>query len=205
MLVRPKHAAILPRPGAPPMTNGQTSVPLRMLMPVLIALVLSACARHPAAHTAAAAVSGCLPTHDGYLRARLRGARNLDIDWHNDDLQCDGGPRPGGRGMRLAFAGPLQPDGRRVRFVFGIGDRAGQDNSALPANVTLIFEGESKLYSTRGEDKCTIDQLTRAPLTAHTLRVAGRGFCIAPVPAIGGGDAVLLSRFDFAGTMVDTE
>jgi hypothetical protein len=174
-------------------------------MPLVVALALSACARHPAAHAMPAPVAGCLPTHDGYLRARLRGARNLDIDWRNDDLQCDGGPRPGGRGIRLAFAGPLQPDGHRVRFVFGIGDHEGDDGGALPANVTLIFEGESKLYSTRGEDKCTIDQLTRAPLTAHTLRVAGRGFCIAPVPAVDGGDGLLLSRFDFAGTMVDTE
>lgn len=187
------------------MTNRQTSVPLRMLMPLVVALALSACARHPAAQATPAPLSGCLPTHDGYLRARLRGARNLDIDWRNNDLQCDGGPRPGGRGIRLAFAGPLQPDGHRVRFVFGIGDHEGDDGGALPANVTLIFEGESKLYSTRGEDKCTIDQLTRAPLTAHTLRVAGRGFCIAPVPAVDGGDGLLLSRFDFAGTMVDTE
>lgn len=191
------------------MTNRLTSVLLRMLMPMVVALALSDCARHPAAHAAAAPGAGCLPTRDGYLRARLRGARNLDIDWRNDDLQCDGGPRPGGRGIRLAFAGPLLADGHRLRFVFGIGEHEGHDagdsTSALPANVTVIFEGESKLYSTRGEDKCTIDQLTRAPLTAHTLRVVGRGFCIAPAAAIDGGDALLLSRFDFAGTMVDAE
>ncbi|HEY2417015.1 MAG TPA: hypothetical protein VGH84_03790 [Steroidobacteraceae bacterium] len=188
------------------MTDHPTAVLLRMLMTMLVALALSDCARHPAAHAAAAPVAGCLPTHDGYLRARLRGARNLDIDWRNNDLQCDGGPRPDGHGIRLAFAGPPQADGHRLRFVFGIGGQASGDSAgALPANVTIIFEGESKLYSTRGEDKCTIDQLTRSPLTTHTLRVVGRGFCIAPVAAVDGGDALLLSRFDFAGTMIDTE
>jgi hypothetical protein len=179
-----------------------------------IAAALAGCARHaPASQGTAAppaAAPGCLPGHDGYLRARLRGARNLDIDWRNEQLQCEGGPRPGQRGIRLAFAGPVLPDGHRVRFVFGIADNgggsgSGSTNQPLPANVTVIFEGEGKLYSTRGEDKCTIEQLSRSPLAAHSLRVAGRGFCVGPAAAVDGGDGLLLSRFDFAGTMVDAE
>ena len=178
---------------------------------MVLAAALGGCERHlPApqvtAAAPAAAASGCLPTHDGYLRARLRGAENLDIDWRNDQLQCEGGPRPGQRGIRLAFAGPVLPDGHRLRFVFGIAGAESADTShALPANVTVIFEGENKLYSTRGEDKCTIEQLTRAPMAAQTLRVAGRGFCVGPAAAVDGGDGLLLSRFDFAGAMVDAE
>jgi hypothetical protein len=138
----------------------------------------------------------------------MRGAHNLDIDWRDAELQCDGGPRPNQRGIRLAFAGPVLPDGHRLRFVFGIAGVKGAERShGVPANVTVIFEGESKLYSTRGEDKCTIDQLTQAPIgvasATQTLRVTGRGFCIAPVAAIDGSDGLLLSRFDFAGVMVD--
>ena len=193
-----------------------------MLIPVVLALSVGGCARHaPSAHAAPAApaapaaqhavASGCLPTHDGYLRVRMRGAHNLDIDWRDAELQCDGGPRPNQRGIRLAFAGPVLPDGHRLRFVFGIAGVKGAERShGVPANVTVIFEGESKLYSTRGEDKCTIDQLTQAPIgvasATPTLRVTGRGFCIAPVAAIDGsdgGDGLLLSRFDFAGVMVD--
>ena len=192
-----------------------------MLIRVVLALSVGGCARHaPSAHAAPAApaapaaqhavASGCLPTHDGYLRVRMRGAHNLDIDWRDAELQCDGGPRPNQRGIRLAFAGPVLPDGHRLRFVFGIAGVKGAERShGVPANVTVIFEGESKLYSTRGEDKCTIDQLTQTPIgvasAIHTLRVAGRGFCVGPAAAVDGGDGLLLSRFDFAGTMVDAE
>jgi hypothetical protein len=187
-----------------------------MLIPMVAVACIGGCARHaPSAHAAPGAsaaphtvASGCLPTHDGYLRARLRGANNLDINWQDGDLQCDGGPRPDQRGIRLTFAGPVLREGHRLRFVFGIAGGQGAGNShGVPANVTVIFEGESKLYSTRGEDKCTIDELTQAPIAAapatHQRRVTGRGFCIAPAAAADGSDALLLSRFDFAGVMVD--
>jgi hypothetical protein len=151
--------------------------------------------------------SACLPTHDGYLRLRMRGARSLDIDWHDAQMQCDGGPRPDQRGIRVTFAGPARRDGHRLRFVFGIAGTQGEPVSHdVPANVTVIFEGEGKLYSTRGEDKCTIDELTQLPMSAHTQRVTGRGFCVAPAAAIDEkdrGDGLLLSRFDFAGVMAD--
>jgi hypothetical protein len=187
-----------------------------MLIGALLALSQCDCAPHtPAAPAAPAgpgvsqtASSGCLPSHDGYLRARLRGAQNLDIDWRDGDLQCDGGPRPDKRGIRLTFAGPAQRDGQRLRFVFGI-DAVHDVLSShdVPANVTVILEGQSKLYSTRGEDKCTIDELSEAAIAgasaAHTLRIAGRGFCVGPASAIDGGDGLLLSRFDFAGIMID--
>src|ERR1022692_3388074 len=193
-----------------------------MLIPMVVAVASAGCARHaPSAHAAPpapaaqhAVASGCLPTHDGYLRVRMRGAHNFDIDWRDAELQCDGGPRPNQRGIRLTFAGPALREGHRLRFVFGIAGVKGAERShGVPANVTVIFEGESKLYSTRGEDKCTIDQLTQTPIgvasATHTLRVTGRGFCIAPVAAIDGSDGsdgsdgLLLSRFDFAGVMVD--
>src|SRR5438874_2065264 len=56
---------------------------------------------------AAPAVShGCLPTGNGYLRARIRGALNLDINWRNADIECDGGLRPDGSALRMSCAGP---------------------------------------------------------------------------------------------------
>jgi hypothetical protein len=206
-------------------TNRQTIVLSRVLIPALLALSLCGCGRHTASVAAAAAAPdppaaasaatapqsaapGCLPTHDGYLRARLRGAQNLDIDWRDAELQCDGGPRPDQHGIRLTFAGPALHDGQRLRFVFGIAAVHDVLNSHdVPANVTVILEGQSKLYSTRGEDKCTIDELNEAAIAgasaAHTLRITGRGFCVAPASAIDGGDGLLLSRFDFAGIMID--
>jgi hypothetical protein len=183
-------------------------------MAALAALSLLACTRQtaPAMQPATPATSSCLPSHDGYLRVRLRGARDLDVDWHDADLECEGGERPGQGGLRLAFAGPVTSAGHRLRFVFGVATPPGIASSReVPTNVTVIFEGDNGLYSTRGDDKCTVDELTQAPLIARdaarapagTLRVSGRGFCASPATAIDGHDTVLLSRFDFAGVVVD--
>src|ERR1700687_2587923 len=138
----------------------------------------------------AAVAPNCLPSHDGYLRLRMRGESNMDIDWHDADMQCDGGPRPGQQGLRVTFLGPGQRGEHNLRFVFGIaaapGARAAHN---VPANVTVIFEGEQKLYSTAGDGKCTIDEFSEPPLPgkvdAHLRRVSDRGFCPAPATAVG--------------------
>src|SRR5882757_7628636 len=75
----------------------------------------------PAASRPGAHPNGCLQSGNGYLRARIRGSLNLDIDWHNSEIECEGGARPNGSGIRVSFAGPLQSDGRRLRMVFGVG------------------------------------------------------------------------------------
>lgn len=154
---------------------------------------------------------GCLATGDGYLRARIRGALVLDVDLHNSELECDGGVRPDGSGIRVSFAGPLRSDGRRLRMVFGVGDASeGQSGRALPTNLTVIFEGEQRLYATRGEDKCTVDQLSQQRVGAlggpkRSYRVIASGFCIAPVNAVqaqeGANQGILVSSFDFAGSV----
>jgi hypothetical protein len=121
--------------------------------------LLAAPLSHSAA-PAAPAVKGCLASGNGYLRARIRGAMNLDVNWHNADLECDGGPRPDGSGLRVAFAGPPHSDGRRLRLVFGVDAvHEGRDGHELPTNLTVIFEGEDRLFSTRGDDHCTVDEL----------------------------------------------
>jgi hypothetical protein len=139
------------------------------------------------------------------LRARIRGAFNLDIDWKNAQLECDGSPRPNGHGIRVSFAGPQQPDGRRIRMVFGVATAAeGASGRALPTNITLIFEGEKRLFTTRGDDRCTVDRLRQEKLSgataaAHTYRVVARGFCTLPAIALGQTEHVVITRFDFAG------
>ena len=151
---------------------------------------------------------GCLASGNGYLRARIRGALNLDIDWHNAEIECDGGSRPNGRGIRVSFAGPLKSDGRRLRLVFGVGDaKVGVAGKELPTYLTVIFEGENRLFTTEGQDRCTVDQLEQqrvGPLggSRRTYRIVARGFCIAPASALGGEGQILVSRFDFAGDAV---
>jgi hypothetical protein len=158
----------------------------------------------------AALASNCLPSHDGYLRLRMRGATNMDIDWHDADMQCEGGPRPGQQGLRVTFLGPGQHGEHNLRFVFGIAASPGVRSAHnVPTNVTVIFEGERKLFSTAGDDKCTIDQFSeeRLPgtLDAHLRRISARGFCTAPATALVGRSGLLLSRFDFAGLVLDED
>jgi hypothetical protein len=148
---------------------------------------------------------GCLPGGNGYLRARIRGSMNLDIDWHNGEIECEGGPRPNGHGMRIVFAGPQHSDGRRLRMVFGVGDvKEGLPGRELPTNLTVIFEGEQRLFATRGDDRCTVDKLEQERLGAlggpmRSYRVIASGFCISPASTLDGSGRILVTRFDFAG------
>jgi len=149
--------------------------------------------------------AGCLQAGNGYLRARIRGAFNLDINWHNAEIECEGGLRPDGSGIRVSFAGPQQSDGRRLRMVFGVVDaKEGHSGSELPTNLTVIFEGEERLFATRGDGRCTVDKLDQERLGAlggprRTYRVVARGFCISPVSTLNGDGRIWVSRFDFAG------
>lgn len=148
---------------------------------------------------------GCLASGDGYLRARIRGALQLDVSLHDAELECDGGPRPDGSGIRVSFAGPARSDGRRLRMVFGVAKAAeGAKGRELPTNLTVIFEGEERLFATRGDDKCTVDEFNQERVGAlggpiRTYRVIARGFCIAPVKALNSEQTILVDSFDFAG------
>ena len=150
---------------------------------------------------------GCVASGDGYLRARIRGALQLDVNLHNAELECDGGPRPDGSGIRVSFAGPERSDGRRLRMVFGVATAAeGVNGRELPTNLTVIFEGEQRMFATRGDDKCTVDEFNQERLGAlggpiRTYRVSARGFCIAPVKALNSEQTILVNSFDFAGTI----
>jgi hypothetical protein len=177
------------------------------------AAVAPAGAGNPAPAAAApaapsAAHRGCLPTGNGYLRARIRGALNLDIDWHNAEIECDGGPRADGSGVRVSFAGPVHADGRRVRMLFGVATvREGRGGHDLPTNLTVIFEGDQRLFATRGADHCTVDELRQERLGAlggpkRSWRIVARGFCIAPASTLSSDARILVSRFDFAGSAV---
>jgi hypothetical protein len=121
---------------------------LRTFRLVILLSPLSLLAAIPAATGAApstlpakaqSALHGCLPGGNGYLRARIRGALNLDIDWRNAEIECDGGPRPDGSGLRVSFAGPQHADGRRLRMVFGVGTaQEGRTGHDLPTNLTVL-------------------------------------------------------------------
>jgi hypothetical protein len=175
----------------------------------LVASVPAASERPAAARSTASA--GCLGSGNGYLRARIRGALNLDVNLHNAELECAGGPRPDGSGIRVSFAGPVRSDGRRLRMVFGVAAATeGAHGRELPTNLTVIFEGEQRLFATRGDDKCTVDELSQERVGAlggptRSYRVIARGFCIAPVKALGSEQSIVVNSFDFAGNVTFEE
>jgi hypothetical protein len=187
----------------------QTTVAASLMLAAT--LVLAPAFESEAADTAAVPASqGCLPSGNGFLRARIRGALNLDVDWRNAELECEGAVRPDGSGIRLSFAGPLRSDGRRLRMVFGVAHASeGAPGSALPTNLTVIFEGEQRLFATRGDDKCTVDKLEQERVGAvggdvRSYRVVASGFCTEPANALTEKERIVVSSFDFAGRITYT-
>jgi len=183
-------------------------LPVPALLLGVCGALAAAAPADPTPARAHAAEPGCLPGGNGYLRARIRGALNLDIDWHNAELECDGGPRPDGSGLRVSFAGPRHSDGRRLRLVFGVATvHEGSPGRELPTNLTVIFEGEDRLFATRGDDHCTVDELRQERLGAlggplRSWRIVARGFCTEPASTLSSDARILVTRFDFAGNAV---
>ena len=181
----------------------------RMLRSVLLILSATAlgggCLAARSANAPPAAAHGCLASGNGYLRATIRGAMSLDVNWRNAEMECEGGPRPDGSGVRVAFAGPRHPDGRRLRLVFGVEAlQEGHPAHDLPTNLTVIFEGEERLFATRGDDHCTVDDLRQERVGAlggapRSWRIIARGFCVSPASNLSGDARILVSSFDFAG------
>lgn len=150
-------------------------------------------------------VPSCLPDGSGFLTARLRGAIEADVDWRGSGLDCTGMPRPDGQGVRLRFAGRL-PDGRLLAIVFAPPVLAeGEDARAVAVNVTVLDESGGRIFGTRGEDRCLLDEVRQERLEtdegskARLWAVEARGFCTEPARALDESGAVLLTRFDFRG------
>jgi len=178
---------------------------------VLVALTLAHVGSTESPPSAAAAAEpGCFSVGGGYLRARVRGALDLDLSWRNAEMQCEGGPRPPGKnnvsnGVRVSIAGPARGDGHRIRLVFGIaGVTEGTPGRGLPTNVTILFEGEKRIFATQGDEKCMVDSLTQERVETlgpgrAIYRVTARGFCLGPASSLVNDERVILTSFDFAG------
>lgn len=182
---------------------------MRYVSLLMLGLLISACKPGgtpvQAAASAPVGSASCLPQQRGFLRARLRGALEADLDWTGALIECEGGARPDGKGIRVTLSGPLNAQGQKLRIVFGM--------SALPAateahnvgtNLTLIVEGAQQLYSTLGNDKCSVDELLQRPLGpplgkagAGDYEVTARGFCLGAASTLDQKSQVWMDRFDF--------
>jgi len=141
----------------------------------------------------------CQPSQEGYLRARLKGSIDTELDWSNTP-QCLGASRPTGDGVRLLFKGPASGgDGSALLIVIGAGPlNAGESRRQVPANITVIREGSGEFFATQGDDKCALDDVTQQLLdpAKHRFRLTARGYCTQPARAVRGDGAVFVSRFD---------
>jgi hypothetical protein len=168
-----------------------------------MALAATPAAAAPSGGAAATVTSAsCLSSGDGYLRARLAGAIDADIDWPNSGTHCGGAARREPRGVRLSFDRP-GGSSPNLLFVFGIADvREGEAAHAVGVNLTVFVQGSSEVFATLGTSRCTIDSLTQRALPQPaTYRVEARGFCTQPAHAVHGSGDLLVSRFDFAGVV----
>lgn len=184
----------------------------RLCLPACLVLAMTACASDQGDDTHAAiaatkpASGGCIASGGGFLQAQLRGALTTDLNWSNERMQCEGGPRPDEHGLRMTLAGPLPGDDakRRLRFIFGIDykDVATGTAQALPTNVTVILEGSGQMFATRGDSHCAVETLERAALPAeHVERVHVRGYCTDPATELAGDSRLLIPTFEFTGVV----
>ena len=187
-------------------------LPPHRLCTLLLALhALAACGGHAVPQPVPGRPTAeCLPGERGFLRAKFRGALESELDWRGGGLQCEGGARPDGSGLRVSFLGPPDAHGHRLRLVFGIETKPGLGASrAVPTNITVIVEGAKQLYATQGADKCQVETMVQEPVaTAHgnrgaslmrDYRIAARGYCIDPASSLDGAARLYIDRFDFAG------
>ena len=184
---------------------------MREMIPIFarIALALTSVLPLAAADPSAAATSGvpvkapavtCLTSGDGYLRAKMAGAVDANLDWPNSGTRCEGESRGSPPGVRLSFqrAAGGKPN---LLLVFGLsGVTQGQPAHEVKANLTVIVQGTSRIYGTLGDSRCTVDSLSQRPLNAAgAYRIEARGFCTQPAHAVRGKGDVLVSTFEFAG------
>ena len=183
----------------------RTDVPRRSAPPALLALLLvtggcghaDTTAGQPAVTQSANVL--CVPAARGYLRARLQGSIDAELDWSAGVPQCRGGLRPTGDGVRLLYKGS-NGDSGSLLVLLGVGPlRAGESARNVPVNLTVVREGAGEFFATQGDDKCMFDEVRQEPLPAGAGQylLTGRGFCTQPARAVGGGEgSVLVSRFD---------
>jgi hypothetical protein len=146
-----------------------------------------------------AASALCRAAETGWIRARLQGVLDAEIDRTAPGVrQCLGAPRPGGDGVRLVYKGRANDE--PLLLIIGIAlARSAPSGRNVPASVTIVREGAGEFYATQGDDKCALDDVRQEPIATSTglYRLTGRGYCTQPARSVpDGARAVLVSRFD---------
>lgn len=176
------------------------------------ALALAACGGDPAApDSAAPAASGFLPPApeaargcgpSGRLDGEFFGAVEATLALGTDKLDCEGMPRPEGRGARLRFAGSTADAGPFVLIVAIPDLEARASGAELGTNVTLIDERSGRFFSTPDLNACWTDIEAQTALEGDdAVAVTGRLYCIAPLVEVNGPASVSIRELRFTGLL----
>ncbi|MCC5869861.1 MAG: hypothetical protein JJU27_15265 [Gammaproteobacteria bacterium] len=138
---------------------------------------------------------------DGHFEVTLSGALVATIDWQAPALHCEGMPRPDAGGGRLRFSGELEP-GVDLAVVIGIDGLApGVKTRELPANLTLVVEGQGLFFGSMQQSHCWADILANEPVGSQGHLVRGEIYCVRGLPQVGGGASVGITDLRFVGLL----
>ena len=175
------------------------------MAPAAVALLVSACA--PAVDTSTAVLPEATPAAlcggDGYLSTELFGALASKIEWHSNELECEGMPRPDDDGARLRFAGNVQGE-QKITFIIALpGLRRGETGKEYQSKVTLIEEGAGRFFSTGERDICWTDivDMQQHAGSKSQFSISGTLYCVAPLIEINGDTDITISDLNFRGML----
>jgi hypothetical protein len=151
-------------------------------------------------------VEPCVMDQDGYLRGKLFGQIQAELDWHGGNMRCDGMYRPEGAGIRFVFDEHLDEDIPGLVIVVGIADAVpGTTLKDAPANITIIDQSRGLFFSTQEEPRCWTtftNQLLLTGTTQEMWRIDGQLYCASALPALSGNGAVTLGEIEFSGVFI---
>ena len=137
------------------------------------------------------------PNLEGRLNVRLSGSLRRDITWSGMTLRCSGMPRPDEIGVRLRFrsSDPEDP------LIVLIGFEPAEDGEEIPANVTIMVEGQGLFFSNQQRENCWVRLRGRSALSklAGVEQISGLVWCINALPQVNGTGTVGISDLDFVG------
>lgn len=116
---------------------------------------------------------------------------------------CDGGPRPDGDGLRIAYRSQAIGGDDQILTILAIpGIARGQTGTELPLNVTVVREGKGEFFGARGPGRCTVDIATHEPAGEPDFwRLAGRGRCQDDLEAVAREGEITVSAFEFSAVV----
>ncbi len=141
---------------------------------------------------------------DGRLSAEIYGAIRASLDWHRNDVECEGMPRPDGSGVRLRFGGEAGAGEWPIAVIIAMPDfTRDTTKTEFSANVTLIQEGSGRFFSTSDLDNCLCEIAAVRPLddSGKRVGVSGALYCVSPLPEVNGGSSISVPELLFTGLL----